>query len=250
MIPGTAAQTRMRKSNFRVPDTALDYHAHVLPGCDHGSDGTETSLRQLEMAQNAGISVVCATPHFYPQRENVASFLERRMRAAELLRECCPEGTPSIRLGAEVLICDGMERMRELPQLCLEGSNEVLLELPFRPWNRTIWDTLQRLHERDDIRIVIAHADRYPSEDIRQLIEEGIPLQLNVGCLRMPFRRQPYLSWIADGYVPYLGSDIHMLGRGYRDFTVARRLLNRHASPRGGQRTPEGKDGNSETGGN
>ena len=46
----------------------VDYHAHILPGCDHGSDGTETSKRQLEAAKAAGIETVCATSHFYPDR--------------------------------------------------------------------------------------------------------------------------------------------------------------------------------------
>ena len=46
----------------------VDYHAHILPGCDHGSDGTETSKRQLEAAKAAGIETVCATSHFYPEK--------------------------------------------------------------------------------------------------------------------------------------------------------------------------------------
>ena len=36
-----------------VIDLTLDYHAHILPRCDHGSDGVETSLRQLAMAAEA-----------------------------------------------------------------------------------------------------------------------------------------------------------------------------------------------------
>ena len=35
-------------------DLSLDYHAHILPGCDHGSDGLETSLKQVAMAASAG----------------------------------------------------------------------------------------------------------------------------------------------------------------------------------------------------
>lgn len=67
----------MKRSNGTI-DLSLDHHAHVLPGCDHGSDGLETSLRQLDMAAAVGIRTVCATPHFYPHRESVESFLRRR----------------------------------------------------------------------------------------------------------------------------------------------------------------------------
>ena len=49
----------MKRSSGAI-DLSLDYHAHVLPGCDHGSDRLETSLRQLDMAAAAGIRTVCA----------------------------------------------------------------------------------------------------------------------------------------------------------------------------------------------
>ena len=110
----------MGTSSVVLPDTTLYYHAHILPGCDHGSDSVETSRRQLEMARKAGVATVCATPHFYPQRETVACFLDRRARTADLLRAGLPADAPRIQLGAEVLICDGLERMQELPLLCRE----------------------------------------------------------------------------------------------------------------------------------
>lgn len=63
----------MRRTEGMI-DLTLDYHAHVLPGCDHGSDGVETSRKQLAMAAVAGIRTVCATPHFYPHKESIPSF--------------------------------------------------------------------------------------------------------------------------------------------------------------------------------
>ena len=95
-----------------------------------------------------------------------------------------------------MLICDGMERLNGLCELCLEGTNELLLEMPFYRWPAPIWDTLYRLNDLRDIQIVIAHADRYPPEDIHQLISEGIPLQLNAECLRKHLHRKRYLEWI------------------------------------------------------
>ena len=131
----------MKRSNGGI-DLSLDYHAHVLPGCDHGSDRLETSLRQLDMAAVAGIRTVCATPHFYPHKESAESFLRRREECAQLLRAHLPEQAPQICLGAEVLICDGMERLEGLHRLCREGTNELLLEMPFYAWPESIWDTL------------------------------------------------------------------------------------------------------------
>ena len=214
----------MKHSDWK-PDLTLDYHAHVLPGCDHGSDGLETTLQQLTMASAAGVKTICATPHFYPHKESVEAFLRRRAKSAAALTRNLPLDAPRIQLGAEVLICDGMERLEGLPRLCCEGTSELLLEMPFYVWPESIWDTLYLLCERRDIQIVLAHADRYPKEHIERLIREGVPLQLNAVCLTNPLRRKPYLRWIENGCVKYLGSDIHMLGSGYRNWEKCRRLL-------------------------
>lgn len=214
----------MKQDNI-MPNLSLDFHAHILPGCDHGSDCLDTSLKQLEMAVSAGVKTICATPHFYPHKKSLESFLKRREESAKALFERLPENSPIIQLGAEVLICEGMERMDELPRLCREGTNELLLEMPFYDWPESIWDTLYMLCDRSDIQIVLAHADRYPRADIERLINDGIPLQLNAVCLTKPLQRRRYLSWIESGYVKYIGSDIHMLGEGYRDFEKCRKLL-------------------------
>ena len=55
-----------------------DFHSHVLPGADHGSDSVETSERQLELLNGAGIDRVVATPHFYPSDVTVGEFLDLR----------------------------------------------------------------------------------------------------------------------------------------------------------------------------
>lgn len=216
----------MRHNNTRI-DLSLDYHAHILPGCDHGSDSIETSLGQLAAAAAAGVKTICATPHFYPHKESPETFLRRRDETAQRLLNALPEGAPQIQLGAEVLICDGMERMEELPRLCRQGTNELLLEMPFYKWSEEIWDTLYLLCDLEEIQVVLAHADRYPAEDIEKLIHEGVPLQLNAVCLTRPLQRKRYLTWIESGCVKYLGSDIHMLEGGYRDWEKCRRLLDK-----------------------
>lgn len=211
-------------------DLTLDYHAHVLPGCDHGCDGIETSLKQLAMAASSGVKTICATPHFYPHKESVDVFLNRRAETMKLLMSNLRAEHPSIQLGAEVLICDGMDRLDGICRLCREGTNELLLEMPFYAWPAAIWNTLHLLCDRQDIRIVIAHAERYPAENIERLARDGVPLQLNAEILTKPLQRKRYLTWIENGYVRYLGSDIHMLGSGYRDWEKCRKLIRRKES--------------------
>lgn len=56
-------QTRMKEDSSMI-DLSLDYHAHILPGCDHGSSSVDMSLKQINMAKEAGVQTICATPHF------------------------------------------------------------------------------------------------------------------------------------------------------------------------------------------
>ena len=47
----------------------IDFHSHILPGMDDGSQTVEESLTLLEMLRAQGVDTVAATPHFYA-REN------------------------------------------------------------------------------------------------------------------------------------------------------------------------------------
>lgn len=52
----------------------IDFHSHVLPGIDDGSDCVEESLEMLHTAKNQGVSTMLATPHFYASRCFSGSF--------------------------------------------------------------------------------------------------------------------------------------------------------------------------------
>lgn len=186
----------------------VDYHAHILPGCDHGSDGTEMSKLQLESAKRAGIKTVCATSHFYPDKENLDRFLKRREECFEKLKTVNGD-FPEILLGAEVLLCEGFEHFENIEKLCLSGTNELLFEMPMYRWSPSLKNTVLELNSRRDIRLVMAHADRYPTVEVREFIRAGIPLQLNVDSVISLRKRAKCLEWLNLGYAVRLGSDIH-----------------------------------------
>ena len=62
----------------------IDFHAHILPGCDHGSDGWETSRQQLKLAREAVKNIppgniLVAVPHeATPFRDNLRRVLACR----------------------------------------------------------------------------------------------------------------------------------------------------------------------------
>ena len=201
-----------------------DFHAHILPEADHGSNGLETSLRQLRMAQEAGIRTVVATPHFYPQQEDVEPFLQRRQRAYEQLMKAY-SGRVRVLLGAEVQLCAGLNHLPGLNRLCIAGTNTLLVEMPFAEWTENLCQTLLTLQDSPDYTPVLAHVDRYYPPAVAELLRSGVLGQLNAqGLCRLRGRRR-LLQWVCDGFVAALGSDIHGTQTGYRQFQRAVRIL-------------------------
>ena len=199
----------------------IDFHAHVIPWADHGSSSIETSLFQLQSAKYHGVERIIATPHFYPQYENVERFISRRNECFDRLKEYLSDDLPNVTLGAEVLICDNIESMPHLEKLCVEGTRILLLELPFTDFSSSFIYTVKTLI-KNGYTIVLAHADRYNPENINKLVSAGAKIQLNVNSLSGLFIPHHLKEWIKGHKVVALGSDIHHADKtAYKKFTKA-----------------------------
>lgn len=189
----------------------IDFHAHILPRLDHGSRSSQVALGQLALIQNAGVDTVCATSHFYPQEVLVEKFMEAREASFGRLLEVCGEiPRPKIILGAEVLICEGLDQMEGLETLCLEGTNLLLLEMPFSAgaWSSRLYRTVADIADRG-LRPVFAHVDRYPPKLVSALFDMGFEGQINATALDRFFKPSHLLRWMDEGHIVALGSDLH-----------------------------------------
>ena len=152
----------------------IDFHAHILPKADHGSDSEETSAVQLSLLKNAGVGTVVATPHFYPNRHNIKDFEESIDRAIASLSSISPDNRPQIAVGAEVLICENIDKLEHLNELCIRGTSVMLLEMPMADkWSNSLFKTVSSLIDLG-YTVVLAHIDRYlpeHEEDICFLLE-------------------------------------------------------------------------------
>ncbi len=194
----------MVKTKFDI----VDFHSHILPGADHGSSSVEISLLQLKHASARGIRRIIATPHFYPMREDVSSFLERRRSTYNALMEALPEASPEIKVGAEVMICNGIERLPGLDKLFINGTSTMLMEMPVSGFQSDFADSVYRLVS-SGVKVVIAHPERYEPSAVEAVIESGAFLQCNafvISKIKKPCRLLP---WIASKSIIAIGSDIH-----------------------------------------
>jgi protein-tyrosine phosphatase len=200
----------------------IDFHAHILPHMDHGSSRTATAKGQLTLIQSAGVKTVCATSHFYPQDVLPEVFIEeRRASLKTLLAAMGAAKRPNIYLGAEVLICKGLENMEGLERLCVEGTDVLLLEMPFThdTWDNDLFRTVHEMKKKG-YRIVLAHVDRYPSDLIEEMFDMGVQGQINVGSLNKLFKPKQLMRWIDEGSIVALGSDLHGCDpKAYAPFT-------------------------------
>ena len=187
----------------------VDFHAHILPGADHGSSSVQESLSQLLLARKYGVGRIIATPHFYPQSFDVETFINRRNTSFESLTiALADKNLPDIVLGSEVLLCENIYKMNGVSRLCIGNSNVLLLELPNGGYDFDYSKTIRALI-RGGFRIVLAHADRYKKEIIYNLLREDIDIQLNASAVSSFFMKPHIKEWIEQGRVVGLGSDIH-----------------------------------------
>lgn len=211
--------------DFSIKADIVDFHSHILPGADHGTSSVETSLGQLALASAAGVKRIIATPHFYPARHKVEDFIERRSAAWKRLSESLSSDLPDVRVGAEVLVCNGIENLPGLDNLFIHGTNTLLLELPFTDFQYQYAESAERLIEKG-IEVVLAHADRYPEEHIAQMLEAGCKIQLNADAFSSLFVKPHIKKWLASGRVIALGSDIHHRDKNaYKLFLKAKKKV-------------------------
>ncbi len=205
----------------------FDFHSHVLPGADHGARSRQEAYRLLTAAKQAGIETIIATPHFYPHRHNMDGFLGRRDAAYGRLSEFSQQDLPQILVGAEVLACSGIDRMKGLERLTIEGTKCLLLEMPFVQDELTddLFDTVERLIDEQKYFVFMAHPNRYPDFCVERMVEMGARLQLNLDDLCSFGEGRRAKRWIEAGYVYAVGSDVHNNEKIYKKLKKAEKLL-------------------------
>ncbi len=221
----SAAMTEKIKS-----DLTADFHCHVLPGMDDGAADTEQSASMLHSLHSQGVRHCVITPHFYPSRESVNSFLERRQYCYGKLMSIYDEDSmPRIALGAEVRISPNMSHM-DLEKLCINGTDVILLEFPYTDFEQWMVTELEQIIYSYGLHPIIAHTDRviasFSGTHFKDLLSfDEFIFQINNEALANFFSRRRILSLFDDTQLCVLGSDCHDTKRRKPNFDVACKYL-------------------------
>lgn len=210
-----------RKKLNQTVNLAVDFHTHILPGIDDGSPDRARSEKMLESAKEYNIETVVLTSHFYPHETRVSEFLLNRKHAYDKIKSI-PDA-PKMIFGAEVLLCEGIERMEKLEELCIENTRTMLVELPSTEvtLSKTMIATIKSMIEEMGITVVLAHANRYSPDTVDKMVELGAVLQINLEHMCSFGDRRRVKKWLAEGVVYAIGSDMHRSGRRYEDLKKA-----------------------------
>lgn len=208
----------------------IDFHSHILPAIDDGSKNIDTSVQMLQESRTQGVDIMIATPHFYASRNRIETFLENRKHAFEKLEKYLPQTAPEIKLGAEVAFFSGMSRADQIDKLTIEGSNILLLEMPFGPWEDSEILEVRTLIEERGFQIVLAHLERFMKigankKYIDQLLQMPLHVQINAESLLDWKQRRKLIKMFAKNEVHFLGSDCHGMHHRPPNLALGREVL-------------------------
>ncbi|MBQ9514345.1 MAG: hypothetical protein IJR66_05185 [Clostridia bacterium] len=193
----------------------VDFHSHVLPNMDDGSTSTSESIQMLKEMKGQGVDKVIFSSHFYPSSEPMDYFLERREKRFDELKNCINNNSiPEIYLGSEVAYFKGISKVENLKDLCIEGTNYILIEMPFMVWKSFVIEELYDIVEDYNIIPILAHIECFfefgNKKAIKKLAKDGFIMQSNASFF-LGKDSKTALSLLEEGVISVVGSDSHNL---------------------------------------
>lgn len=211
----------------------IDFHTHILPGIDDGSKNMDMTRTMLYLEKEQGVNEIIATPHFYASEMSVGHFVRRRNHSLNkvIKRIYEKEDTrlPAITCGAEVYYFPGMGKSDLFP-LCIEGTDLILLEMPFAQWTKDVYNDINRIIRYQRLTVILAHVERFykfqRNKDIwNNIFELPVIAQFNAGCFKSFSKRRLAARFIKSGYPVVLGSDCHNVSGRYPNLAEGRSVL-------------------------
>ena len=137
---------------------------------------------------------------------------------------------PQIIMGAEVAFFAGISRAEKTDALKVEGTDIMLLEMPFVTWSNSVVQEVRDLIEKRHFHIILAHIERFlqiPGNKpyVRQILELPVTVQVNAATL-LDFRQKgKMLKMFKKGQVHIIGSDCHGMHHRGPNLWLGREVL-------------------------
>ncbi len=195
----------------------IDFHTHILPEIDDGSNSAKESVVLLKRLKGQGVNHVVLTPHFYAYSSSAENYKEIREKSLKMLLAEL-EADPveiSLYVGSEVYFFEELWRIDNLDNLCIKGTKYMLLEMPFGVWTDSMVSSVEKLIGKGIVPI-IAHFERYlkykgNKPKIYEMLNMGAVIQMNCEYLNKFTTRGKAIRLLKNGVVSLIGTDSHNL---------------------------------------
>jgi len=199
----------------------IDFHAHILNNLDDGPKTVEKSFEMAQIMSNQGVFTVVCTPHFISNEISVDEFVIKRNNAVNNLRSLTKDNLDISFIAASEVYCqEDLVLFNDLNDLCVEGTNLLMLEFPtIRKWPSYIWKVLEHIINKNGLQVIIAHAERYPMLHKRsykylyKLLEMGCIIQVNGESFTDKQYSKITNDWLRKDLIHIIGSDCHGVSR-------------------------------------
>lgn len=203
---------------FLLEPIESDWHSHVLPGIDDGSQNEEQSLEMLQEYVRLGIKKIVATPHVRADyfKNTKESIMEAQSKVQHLITT--HQFPLVLEASAEYFADENFLQLIEHDQLLPIENQYILFELPMQ--SPTLWATkLVEKLQRKGYTPLLAHPERYrywhgKPQEWKKWKNRGVCFQLNLLSLTGHYgsaeRRAAFQLLDAD-YIDAVGSDAHGL---------------------------------------
>ena len=197
----------------------IDFHNHILPKIDDGSDSIETSISMLKNAANQGITDVVNTVHYqHPKVSGLDISYSLIKKETNMLQAILNDlGLPiNLHIGAEVFYLPNLLEIKDDPLITFGHGKYMLIE--FQPHN--IPDTHKKVFfdlKMSGVTPIIAHPERYKSvqkdqSKVQNWLDAGCLIQVDAGSILGLFGKtvQDSAKKIINSYqCQIIGSDAH-----------------------------------------
>ena len=166
----------------------IDFHCHILPGIDDGSQDIQTSLEMARLSVKSGVTHIVATPH--GSSAGLADIIAQRDQKMEMLSQRLQEENIPLRLlpGLEYYADGHSADINLVPFNARCGlppyeKRPLLVELPMSI-DVSFAENLLFNAQLAGLTLVLAHPSRYNgfkkhADMFKKLLERGIYLQFN-----------------------------------------------------------------------
>lgn len=166
----------------------IDFHIHILPGIDDGSQNWDETMQLARQSADFGITHLVATPHGSGENLN-AVLAKRNQLLAEFRQKLKEENIPLVLLPGLEYSADGhsSDAALENPESRCGNSDvpnrPMLVELPFTV-NLNFAANLLFNAQIKNLTLILAHPERYDGflkkiDFLMELMDKGLFLQFN-----------------------------------------------------------------------